>query len=252
MANERLRVALLENGSSLKDIATTIGVDPKTIEKWIAGRIPHRRTQYALAAYLKRDVAYLWAADHQAGTAAAAGQAELVALYPHRASVPHALWTDIYRRAEGRLDLLAYGGFWLSEDLTFVNLIREKAEVGAEVRILLGDPASEIVRQRGEDEGVGSAMAAKIHNALLNYRHLFGLPGIEFRLHRTILYNSIYRAGEEMLVNTHVHGVIAYRAPVMHLRHLPEGTMFATYVDSFERIWADARTIAGPVDAGLV
>ncbi|MGH4015940.1 MAG: hypothetical protein ACRDSL_18870 [Pseudonocardiaceae bacterium] len=29
---------------------------------------------------------------------------------------------------------------------------------------------------------------------------------MQFRLHSTVLYNSIYRADDELLVNPHVHG----------------------------------------------
>ena len=39
MANERLRTALLQRGVTPTDLADTVGVDPKTIERWIGGRI---------------------------------------------------------------------------------------------------------------------------------------------------------------------------------------------------------------------
>ncbi|SDR05195.1 helix-turn-helix domain-containing protein [Thermostaphylospora chromogena] len=35
MANERLRAALLEKGVSVTELAEAIGVDPKTVERWI-------------------------------------------------------------------------------------------------------------------------------------------------------------------------------------------------------------------------
>jgi hypothetical protein len=34
MANERLRTALLQRGLTPSDLADTVGVDPKTIERW--------------------------------------------------------------------------------------------------------------------------------------------------------------------------------------------------------------------------
>ena len=40
-------------------------------------------------------------------------------------------------------------------------------------------------------------MAAKIRNALMLYRPLCAAENIEIRLHRTVLYNSIYRADEQ-------------------------------------------------------
>jgi transcriptional regulator with XRE-family HTH domain len=111
------------------------------------------------------------------------------------------------------------------------------------VRILLGDPNSESVAQRGADEGVDDAMAAKIRNALVLYRPLRDLDGIEFRSHDTVLYNSIYRADDQVLVNTHIYGFPASQAPVLHLRKVAGGTMVSSYLDSFERVWDGATPL---------
>ena len=43
---------------------------------------------------------------------------------------------------------------------------------------------------------------------------------MELRLHGTVLYNSIYRADDQLLVNTHIYGVMANNAPVFHLRKI--------------------------------
>jgi hypothetical protein len=72
------------------------------------------------------------------------------------------------------------------------------------------------------------------------FRPLAAEPNIEIRLHSTVLYNSIYRADEQLLVNTQIYGVIANNAPVFHLRKIPGGEMASTYLDSFERIWDGA------------
>ena len=69
---------------------------------------------------------------------------------------------------------------------------------------------------------------------------------MEFRLHRTVLYNSIYRADDQVLVNTHVFGLAAAQAPAWHLRKLPGGELASLYLDSFERVWETAT----PVDGG--
>ncbi|GCD93765.1 helix-turn-helix domain-containing protein [Embleya hyalina] len=250
MSNERLRAAILSSDLNLATIAARVGVDPKTIEKWVAGRPPHRRNRYALASVLGRDVSYLWADEQSPQATTEVGQAELVSLYPHRSVVPNSAWTDLYSRAIENIDVLVYAGFWLSEDPLFLRIVREKAQAGARVRFLLGDPNSESVAQRGADEGIGDAMASKIRNALVNYTKLFGLPRVEFRVHGTVLYNSIYRADNELLVNTHVHGVGAYLAPVLHIRRLPQGTMFATYAESIDRVWSEARPLSSPTDFG--
>jgi hypothetical protein len=252
MPNEALRAAILSSGLGLEGTAEGLGVDPKTVERWISGRTPYRRHQYALASLLAVDIRYLWPDARTDEQISAMGQAEVLAIYPHRSVVPAARWLTLFRQARGRLDLLAFSGFWLSEDREFHRLLQEKAGDGVQIRILLGDPECAEVQQRGKDEGIEEAMAGKVRNAILNYGKLPTTDGIEFRLHCTTLYNSLYRADDEMLVNTHVYGVGAYLAPVLHLRHVPGADLFMTYVESFERIWNGARALVGCTSSALV
>jgi hypothetical protein len=70
------------------------------------------------------------------------------------------------------------------------------------------------------------------------------VKNVEIRLHRTVLYNSIYRADQQMLVNQHTYGIPAAQAPVFCLSDADSGEMAALYLDSFERIWASATPLA--------
>jgi hypothetical protein len=106
---------------------------------------------------------------------------------------------------------------------------------------LLGDPESTQVAERSRDEGLpDDAIPAKVRNALALYRPLRRMDGAEFRLHKTILYNSIYRADDQLLVNTHIQGIVAARAPLWHLRKVAGGEIAAIYMESFERVWETA------------
>ena len=64
-------------------------------------------------------------------------------------------------------------------------------------------------------------------------------------VHRTVLYNSICRGDDQLLVNTHVYGITAAQAPVWHLRKLAGGEIASTYLDSFERVWESATPLPG-------
>ncbi|MFG2851853.1 XRE family transcriptional regulator [Streptomyces mirabilis] len=229
---------------SVQDLAEAIEVNPKTVERWITqGKVPYRRHQYATASALKVDVTTLWEDSRTVDSAMDLSKAEIVAVYPHRHTVPAGLWREIYARAEKHLDVLVYSGLFLSEDPVFHDLLKAKVAGTTQVRILLGDPGSEAVRQRGIDEG-HRIMDGKIRNALVNYRPLFeSHPDIGFRLHDSTLYNSIYRSDDEMLVNPHVYGIGAYLAPVLHLRRMPGGGLFDTYANSIEQTWGGARHI---------
>jgi transcriptional regulator with XRE-family HTH domain len=243
MPNDRLRTALLERGVTPADLAAELKVDPKSVERWISGRTPYRRHRYAVAAKLGVDEAYLWPDAMSRNQVADASESEIVNVYPHRWAVPSEMWRNFFETAEAEIGVLVYSGLFLSEDAGVRKVFREKADAGASVRILLGDPSSESVAQRGADEGLDDALSAKIRNALVMYRPLRDLDGIDFRLHDTVLYNSIYRADDQVLVNTHIYGFPASMAPVLHLRRVAGGTMVSSYLDSFERVWDGAAPL---------
>jgi hypothetical protein len=92
----------------------------------------------------------------------------------------------------------------------------------------------------GDEEGIGDAISAKIHNVLSFFEGHADHGCVDLRLHKTTLYTSIYRFDRDMLVNHHVLGLPAAHAPVMHLRQLDSGDLFATYADTFERVWSTA------------
>ena len=86
-------------------------------------------------------------------------------------------------------------------------------------------------------------MPAKIRNALALYRPLCAVQNIEIRLHSTVLYNSIYRADSQLLVNQHTYGIPAAQAPMFSLSSTGSGEMTAMYLDSFERVWTGAAPL---------
>ncbi|MEU8241790.1 XRE family transcriptional regulator [Actinoplanes missouriensis] len=243
MPNERLRTSMLERGMTPASLAEALNVDPKSVERWISGRTPYRRHRYAVAAQLGVDEVYLWPDALSADQVANASESEIINIYPHRWTVPSDLWRHLFDSAEQEIGVLVYSGLFLSEDAGIHRILRQKADAGVRVRILLGDPDSESVAQRGADEGLDEVQAAKIRNALVLYQPLRKVEGIEFRLHRTVLYNSIYRADDQMLVNTHIYSFGASQAPVFHLRRVAGGSMVTTYLDSFEHVWDGATPL---------
>jgi lambda repressor-like predicted transcriptional regulator len=245
MANERLKAALVERGESVDTLSTLCQVDRKTVERWIAGRAPYTKYRRQIARHLRLDETYLWPGSTTQEQIAAASGGEILNVFPFRSSVPRETWSFLFDSARESIDVLAYSAMFLADDVGIQALIKAKASAGVEVRILMGDPESAEVRARGIDEGIDDAMASKARNALVQFGKLLPDEHIEIRLHATTLYNSIYRADGDMLVNTHIYGEGAGAAPVLHLRRIHTGTMVSTYLRSFERVWAGARPANG-------
>jgi hypothetical protein len=118
--------------------------------------------------------------------------------------------------------------------------LADRARADIRVRILLGKPDSPHVAERRIDDGIKDAITAKIQNALTLYRALIEIEVTEVRLHSTTLYASIYRADDDLLINTDAYGSTASHAPVVHVRHTAPGDMAETYLTSFERVWGGA------------
>ena len=241
-ANERLRAAIFSGGLSVDDVAERLRIDRKTVDRWIAGQRPYKRNQHSVAKLLALDPSYLWpavSADEAGGLAGA----ELVAIWPVRSLVGVQHWTELFAKAKLRIDVLVYAGFWLSEEPAVRDVLAARAAAGVQVRILLGEPSSVAVALRSEEEGIDGVIPGKITNVLHNYIEMMRQPAARFRFHATTLYNSIYRADDEMLVNSHVYGLPGHMTPLMHLRRVPGAELFATYLNSFERVWDDSYPI---------
>ena len=249
MANERLRSCITGARLTVSDVAAQVGVDPKTVERLIVpGRVPHRSHRWATASLLGTDEAYLWPEIADDRRAQAASAAELVTFYPNRGAVPGPLWRSLLDGAADRIDVLVFAGLFLPDGYPEVaNLLAAKAEQGIKIRLALGDPDSDAVRRRGEEERIGEGMAARVRLGLLYLQDAISAPRVELRFHATALYNSIYRFDDDMLVNAHVYGAPAAHSPVLHLRRLPGGRLFDHYQASFERVWqqASADSVAG-------
>jgi transcriptional regulator with XRE-family HTH domain len=100
MPNERLRAALLERGLTPSALGQELGVDQKTVQRWIAGRLPYRRHRYALASRLLVDETYLWPDALSRDQVAAMSEGEVLAIYPHRNDVPRDGWERLFASAE--------------------------------------------------------------------------------------------------------------------------------------------------------
>lgn len=245
MPNERLRAAILTRHFSPDDVADRVGVDVKTVERWIAGRIPHRQTRLKLAALLGEDEPYLWPEGLGEAQRRDVANAEILEVYPHRSLVPADLWAEMFGRAKAEIGILVHAGGFLAENANVHRILRRQAADGVRVRMLLGDPDSPEIHRRGDEEGLGEGVAYKVRNAMALFRPLLDLDGVVLRFHRSTLHNSIFMADDELLINAQIYGVSAPMTPLLHLRKVAGAQLVTTYQRSFEKVWSEAKDWGG-------
>jgi hypothetical protein len=240
MPNERLRGSIAGAGLTIDRLAGIVGVDPKTVERWISkDRVPQRTHRAATAQALKVDEMYLWPTLLDDVREKSASLAEFVTLYPHRGAVPAQLWSSLIDQANDCIDILIYAGLFLTDGTADIakTLVR-KGEAGVRVRLIFGDPESDAVALRGAEEGVFDGVAARVRLGLTHIQEAIGMPGVQIRIQSATLYNSIFRFDDGLLVNTHAYGSPASQSPVIHLQRVPGGRMFEHYMSSFDKVWS--------------
>lgn len=240
--NERLRVALQAAGLTYEQVSARIGVNPKTVQRWVREeqRQPHGETRRQLATLLKVDAGHLWPHGGRKRLPVESGPNELIHVYPTRSSIPVAVWGELIRGAETQVDVLVFSGQFLIEQFDFMPIIRAKAAEGVRFRLAVGDHTAPAVIQRAAEEGTTGGLEGRVQMMRRYLQDVVDLPGMEIRTHGTILYNSIYRFDDQALVNPHVFGSLAGQNPVLHLQRVPGSVMWETYMRSFERAWSIA------------
>ncbi|MFE4869531.1 XRE family transcriptional regulator [Streptomyces sp. NPDC056682] len=240
--NERLHSVLAQRGVSPESLAEACEVDPKTVGRWLGGRVPHARHRFSVAQRLRVEESFLWPAPQRAPRQPGGVGSDLVGTYQNRASVPRETWLSLLREAETAIDVLVFSGTFFAQSNPHVaKMLAARADDGVRVRLCFGDPTGQAVAVRGREEGIGDALAAKIRASLTYYRPLLPHVGCEVRLHDTTLYTSLFRYDDTLLVNPHIYGQPASANPLLHLKRAdPEG-WFDTYADSFNTVWATSR-----------
>ena len=240
MANDRLRSTLRSTGFSESALAEELGVDPKTVQRWITkGRSPHRLTATRAAKILDVPAEWLWPDLEKSETGVAGG--EVVHFYPHRAQVPRNVWLELVCGAKRQIDFITYASLFMGEENPeAIQIMKHKAANGVRIRIGLGDPDSPEVALRGREEGMPEGIPGRSGWPWPTTGRLSESPSVTFHLHRTTLYNSIYRFDDQMMINQHAYGTYGYIAPILHLRKVEGADLFTMYERSFELAWAES------------
>jgi transcriptional regulator with XRE-family HTH domain len=231
--NESLRRALLRARLSEEDVAARLEVDPKTVRRWLEGRVPYPRLRWMLAATLGLDEVELWP---QLGASRSRPQ-EVWAIYPHREDITRETWFRLFGHAQERIDILASSALFLAIDPEIMAILADRAAAGVKERICLQEPGVSDVEPR---ESLGTS-PSRIKDALARFDSLCHCDNVEIRVHTIQLNNSIYRSDDDFLITLNVYGIPASRIPVIHLRRARGHEIPESYLESFESIWNNAH-----------
>lgn len=235
--NAALRNALAAAQLTETDVATHLGVDPKTVRRWLSGQRPYPRHRWALAELLQTNEGVLWPSIEMSNEKGGQYSTQLSSIFAHRWQVPRAAWVRLFEEAKEKICVLAYSGLFMADDAGILNIMRSRAREGVSVRIILGDPESTAVKCRGREEGVDRSVSDRSKNSLMIFSSLLDLSSVEVRKHGTALYNSVYFTEARMLVNHHSYGLPAGEGMVIDLNRRNSPDLFSVYEKSFNDVW---------------
>lgn len=237
MVNDRLKAAMRDRTADVHTIASAAEVDPKTVYRWVAGRIPHPRHRWAVARFLDSDEVFLWPdAERKANEKATA---EIVDVYPFRANIPTEKWWELIISSNSNIDLLGYTLYFLPmQHPQFGPELAKKCEQGVSVRAVVANPDSRHVADRDVEEDLAMTLGVRIKTSLKYLSKLVECPSFELHIQDLPLYNSVFRFDDQMIVTPHLHATPGAAAPALHLRRLAKDGLFDRFASHFESVWA--------------
>lgn len=241
--NDRLRLAMTAASMEPESLARKVGVDPKTVQRWLGGRLPHPRHRWKICDVLRQSEQYIWP-EVLVGASGILQTSEIVAAYAHRADAPSQLWSGMLEGARKNMDLLGYSiSFFPEQHSSLAQTLEEKCVSGLKVRISLADPESAEVAARDDLERLGGTLPNRIRATVVQLESLFSNTGVEIRFHDVPLYNAVYRFDDQMLVTPYLYRLRGYQHPLFHLKRLGPAGIFEAYAQQFEAIWAESRPV---------
>lgn len=240
MADKRVRPGQL---------AARVGCSVDSVKRWLrdASTQPHPGTRSQVAEFLGVSEEMLWPAAAKSVVKIGPDR-EVVSVYPYRSACPKAVWAELIESAKKEIFFGGYTNYFVFLDQpAFHRTLQEKIAQGVRVRFLLGDPESEVTRQREEIEDVALSVSTRIRIAQENLAKIQAREGLEVRYsaaedavnHVSL---SVFRFDEDALVCTHLARLVGHDSPMMHLRKRDENGMFDRYADHIEELWERGQT----------
>jgi transcriptional regulator with XRE-family HTH domain len=242
--NQALRHAMSDAKMSEQALARRIGVDEKTVARWVQeARVPHPRHRWAACEVLEVDEAVLWP-EAIRDTVKTGPDREVAAVYPYRSACPASLWRKLITDAKTEITFAGYTNYFLwIEQPNLGSALRRKASQGCRVRFLLGDPDSEVTRQREEVEQTSLTVSTRIAVTLDELRKLRGSEGIEARFSDRHIALSVFVFDHDMIVTPHLSNLVGHNSPAFHVRRHQDDGVFDRFASHVQALWDEGRDV---------
>jgi hypothetical protein len=131
---------------------------------------------------------------------------EVVAIYPHRDAVPRDVWLRLFGSGQYEIGILDCADMPVAADPAIAAVLAERARSGVKIRICLHDTNQWTGAEGAVCPDSGHTPEVGLREALF-YAPLRATGDVQIRLHRGVVYNSMYYADDQMLVGQHVYGI---------------------------------------------
>jgi transcriptional regulator with XRE-family HTH domain len=241
MTNDLLITAIRAAGLDPDQLADVAGVDPRTAQRWLGGRVPHPRYRQKIAEALHVEELELWP---ETGRRRSPGDVdEIAGAYARRSDPGVPDWRALLHDAEQHVDLLGYSLHQITEARAITKTLAGKAHAGCQIRIALADPDSAQVAAVELQQRPSGRLGGRIHGSLERLAPLAAEPGIELRQHTVAASHTILRFDDQLLLTVHMYGTPGFQAPLIHLRRKRDYGLFDQLAKHFEDVWQRAVPI---------
>jgi transcriptional regulator with XRE-family HTH domain len=234
---------------SPRQLAYRVGVSTKQVERWLSNPdlTPHARNRADACRALGVDEEMLWPKAVQERVKTGSDR-ELIHSYPYRSACPSTVWAELVETARTEIFLAGYTNYFFWTQVPhFADSLRRKAEAGCRVRFLVGDPVSEVTRQRETVEDVALSVSTRIRTTLEHLDRLGPVEGLEVRVSDPMdavnhVSLSVFRFDDDALVTPHLARLVGHDSPLLHLRRHGTGGMFERFAEHGEELWGRAAS----------
>ena len=219
MTRSTFRARLQEVGLTAEEFAEIVRVDPKTVQRWVAGRVPQRRHRAKIARALDTPQDVLWPDDTPASVPAPEASenarrlgGDVVASWGWADDQTAPDPVEFVTSGEGPIEVLDGRGELLRDDRLIAALLEAVGE-RSPVRVLVDCPRRELVP-------------------------LIGVEHLELRVIDSAGPCAIVRVGDRMLVLIDLPRVdVDELRPLLELRHCDDTGLFARMTLTFDGLW---------------